>query len=89
MTGLLHSSMTRAWAVLVVATLLSVGLAESGAAGRTATVAVMLIAAFKVRLVFLHFMELDSGAMPWRAVLEVWVAAVTLLILGTYLLTPG
>ncbi len=80
---------TRAWLTLMVATLAVFALAENAAPARAATVGVLLIAAFKIRLVFLHFMELATGAMPWRAILEVWVAVVTAIIVGTYLLTPG
>jgi heme/copper-type cytochrome/quinol oxidase subunit 4 len=89
MTALLALPITRAWLALVLATLVVFALIEQDAPARVATVAVVLIAAFKVRLVFLYFMELASGAMPWRLVTEVWVAAVTLIILGAYLFTPA
>lgn len=89
MSGSTGMSATRAWVVLMVATLAVFALAENDAPARTATIGVLLIAAFKIRLVFLHFMELAGGAMPWRAILEVWVAVVTALIVGTYLLTPA
>lgn len=88
MSALFALAMTRAWLALVVATLVVFALLENDAPARTATVAIVLIAAFKVRLVFLYFMELASGAMPWRLVAEVWVAVVTCLILGAYLFTP-
>lgn len=78
--------MTAAWAVLVAATLVLYALAEGADAGRAAIVAVILIAAYKVRLVFLHFMELKSGAMPWRAVAEGWVAGVAAILVTGYLL---
>ena len=89
MSGMLRHTVTRAWAVLAIATVLVFALAENDAPARVATVAIVLIAAFKIRLVFLHFMELADGAMPWRAVLEGWVALVTLLIAGLYCLTPA
>ena len=88
MSALLSLSMTRAWLALVLATLVVFALIENDAPARMATVAIELIAAFKVRLVFLYFMELAGGAMPWRLVAEVWVAAVTVVILGAYLFTP-
>lgn len=81
--------MTLAWAVLVAATLAVYGLAESSAIGRAATVGIVLIAAFKIRLVFLWFMELRSGAMPWRAVAEGWILLVTAIIVAGVLLTPA
>lgn len=88
MSGLARLTVTRAWAVLALATLVVFALAENDAPARAATLATLLIAAFKIRLVFLHFMELAAGAMPWRAILEVWVAVVTAIIVGAYLLTP-
>ena len=81
--------MTLAWAVLVAATLTVYALAESSAIGRAATVGIVLIAAFKIRLVFLWFMELRSGAMPWRAVAEGWILLVTAIIVAGVLLTPA
>ena len=89
MSDLLRLPMTRAWCALVIATLVVFALIENDAPARIATVAIVLIAGFKVRLVFLYFMELASGAMPWRMVAEVWVLTVTALILGAYLLAPG
>ncbi len=88
MNGIARHPMTFAWAVLIAATLLLCFLAEGAGAGRTAIVAVILIAAFKVRMVFLWFMELRSGAMPWRAVAEGWVVLVAAILVSGYLLTP-
>lgn len=88
MSALLALPMTRAWLALVAATLVVFALVENDAPARIATLAIILIAAFKVRLVFLYFMELASGAMPWRLVAEIWVAVVTLVILGAYLFAP-
>jgi heme/copper-type cytochrome/quinol oxidase subunit 4 len=88
MSALFALPITRAWLALVVATLMVFALVENDAPARLATVAIVLIASFKVRLVFLYFMELASGAMPWRLVAEIWMGVVTLLILGAYLVTP-
>lgn len=88
MSRLLSLPVTRAWLVLLVATLVVFALAEHDASARIATCAIVLIAAFKLRLVFLYFMELTSAVMPWRLVAEIWMGVVTLLILGTYLATP-
>jgi len=81
--------MTLAWLTLLAATAVSFALAESAGAARLASAAVVLIAGFKVRLVFLHFMELAGGAMPWRVIAELWLAGVTGLIVVTYLLGTG
>ncbi|MBI4693939.1 MAG: cytochrome C oxidase subunit IV family protein [Gammaproteobacteria bacterium] len=81
--------MTLVWLALLGATALSFALAESAGAVRIASALVMLIAGFKVRLVFLYFMELGGGAMPWRAIAELWVAGVTTLIVVCYLMATG
>ena len=88
MNELMHLPMTRAWLVLVAATALVFTLAENNAPARIATITIMLIAAFKLRLVFLYFMELASGVMPWRLFAEVWMLVVTSIIVGFYLLSP-
>jgi hypothetical protein len=59
MSTMLSLPMTRAWLALIAATLAVFALVENDAPARGATVAIILIAAFKVRLVFLHFMELS------------------------------
>lgn len=87
MKALWRLPITRAWLALVCATLLVFALVENEAPARMATIAIVLIAAFKLRLVFLHFMELSSGAMPWRRLAEIWIAVVTALLVGLYLLT--
>lgn len=88
MSDLWHLPITRAWLVLVAATLVVFTLAENDAPARIATIAIMLIAAFKLRLVFLYFMELASGVRPWRMFAEVWMLVVTSVIVSIYLLTP-
>ena len=88
MTGLLRLPATLAWFALVTATLVVCLLAENTAPARTVTIAIILIASFKIRLVFLYFMELANGAMPWRLVAEVWMFVVTALIIGIYSFTP-
>jgi hypothetical protein len=77
------------WLLLVAATLTSFALTEDAPAARLATTAVILIAAVKVRLVVIHFMEVPWSARPWRLILEAWIAAVTLVILGGYWLSPA
>ncbi len=77
------------WLILIAATLLLFALAEGGPGTPAVTALVIAIAAFKVRLVFLHFMELAGGAMPWRALAEAWVLGVALLILGFQFATAG
>jgi heme/copper-type cytochrome/quinol oxidase subunit 4 len=84
MSDVMRLHATRAWTVLVAAGMLSWALTEKAAAVRFATTAVILIAAFKVRLVVIYFMELQWQSRPWRVVFELWTLAVTGIILGGY-----
>lgn len=73
------------WLVLVTATLLSWWLVEHDSVpARVATTAALAIAAFKARLVFLHFMELRSAPWPWRALFEAWALLCTAAMLAAY-----
>jgi hypothetical protein len=69
---------------MVAATLASFVAAETVQAARLATTAVVLIAAFKIRLVVAHFVEASWAAWPWRLALEAWIGCVTVLILAGY-----
>jgi ABC-type uncharacterized transport system permease subunit len=75
---------TRAWIILVAAALASWLLTERSGTVRIGTSLVMLIAAFKVRLVVGHFMELKYQPRPWRIVFDGWALIVTIIILGGY-----
>ncbi|RJF89386.1 hypothetical protein D3874_22415 [Oleomonas cavernae] len=74
------------WAILLGATLSSWLVAEDmgSLAAPYAATAVVLIAALKIRLVFVHFMELGRRVLPWRIVFEAWIGVVTTLILAAY-----
>jgi acetyl-CoA acetyltransferase len=74
--------------ILCGLTVLSVALVE-GAGGRAlASIAVMLIAAAKSRLVILHYMESHRAARHWRFLYETWIFAVTATIVIGYLMRP-
>ncbi len=69
---------TSVWVVLVVATVTTWLLARGGAASPLETVSlVMVIAAFKARLIVLHFMGLKHAPLPYRLIFECWILAVT------------
>ncbi|MGV8074576.1 MAG: cytochrome C oxidase subunit IV family protein [Syntrophobacteraceae bacterium] len=88
MTNVFRLPATRAWLTLVAVTILSWSLAESPeVAARLAATAVILIAAFKVRLVFIYFMEIPWKPKPWRYVFEVWTVVVAIIIIGGYWLS--
>ena len=83
-SDVLRRPATRVWLALVAATLFSWAMAEHAASARVAATSVILIAAFKVRLVIVHFMELDWKPYPWRVLLECWTVGSAVLIIGGY-----
>lgn len=69
---------TAVWATLAAATVATWLLARGGAVSPVETVSlVMIIAAFKARLIVLHFMGLKHAPRPYRLIFEVWILAVT------------
>lgn len=85
MTHITPALALRVWLLLVAATLGSTWLAEHhGLAGQWTVAAVIGVAAFKVRLVMIHFMELGHAPWRWRLIFEAWCAVVALLIIGIY-----
>ncbi|PKO94589.1 MAG: hypothetical protein CVU16_01805 [Betaproteobacteria bacterium HGW-Betaproteobacteria-10] len=81
---LLKNPANRAWAMLIIATLITWYLGEVGAAGTAAIVAMLLIAFIKGRLVILDFMELRNAPLMWRLLLEGWLIFVSSMILLAY-----
>jgi len=75
------------WLVLVGATLASwsLGAAHWLNGPRVATVAILLVAFFKVRLVGLHFMELRSAPVGLRLAFEIWAVVVCSVLVVLYL----
>lgn len=75
------------WAVLAGASVLGALLAEGMAPGRIAAIAAILLAAVKVHLVITHYMELEWHHQPLRLMMAGWLAVVTAVLLGIYLMT--
>lgn len=75
------------WLVLIAATLVSYALgAEHGVGSVMVVVVVVLgIAAFKIRLVGLDFMELRSAPIPLRAAFEGYCLVLWAVLSGLYL----
>jgi heme/copper-type cytochrome/quinol oxidase subunit 4 len=74
------------WLVLIAATLLSYALgAEHGVGSRVVVVVVFGIAAIKVRLIGLDFMELRSAPMPLRVAFESYCLVLWGVLSGLYL----
>ena len=85
---LLRKPVSMVWIVLMVATCVSTWMLSKDAFAPTvAAVGVLLIAAFKIRLVMLHFMELRDAPIPVRLAFEAWIVVATGVVLGFYLAT--
>jgi hypothetical protein len=85
---MLHLMRNRAgasWLMLVVATLASWALGHDHGIGALAGVGVLAIAAIKVRLVGLDFMELRHSPIPLRGAFEAYCVALWALLSGLYL----
>ena len=87
MLSLLRRKITFVWLVLILATALSWQLGHGFGFGDRytyATVAIIIIAFIKVRLVFLDFMELRYAPLPLRLAFESWTLVVGGTIIGCY-----
>lgn len=74
------------WLVLVLATCATTWwLSKDALTATVSTVLMILIGAYKVRLVLLEFMGLRTAPLPWRLVGEGWVLAVTCAVVTLYL----
>jgi hypothetical protein len=73
------------WLVLIVATVVSYALGADHGTGSVMVVVVLAIAAIKVRLVGLDFMELRSAPIPLRLVFEGYCLALWAVLSGLYL----
>jgi hypothetical protein len=83
---LLRKPVSIVWAALMLATCASTWLLSSNSVTpELATVAIMLVAAVKVRLVIWHFMEVRWAPLALRLVCDGWLLAVTALIVTVYL----
>lgn len=76
------------WMALLLATVTTTWwLSKDIVAAKIATIATFLIAAFKVRMVLLYFMELKEAPRMVRWIFDAWVLVATASVLGIYLQT--
>ncbi|APE14306.1 cytochrome C oxidase subunit IV family protein [Mycobacterium crocinum] len=85
MLALMRNRAGVSWLILVAATLASFALGADHGTGSLVAVAVLAIAAIKVRLVGLDFMELRHAPIPLRVAFEVYCVALWALLSGVYL----
>lgn len=76
------------WGALILATLFSwfTGAELSGRSESAATVVLLAVAFFKIRLIGLHFMEIRSAPTGLRLWFEAYVAGVCAVLIGLALL---
>ena len=83
---LLRKPVSIVWAALMLATCASTWLlSKNSVTPEVATVAIVLIAAVKVRLKIRYFMEVRLAPLALRLVCDGWLLAVTGLIVTVYL----
>ena len=82
---LLRNRAGASWLVLIAATLVSWAVGADHGTGSMAAVVVLAIAAIKVRLVGLDFMELRHAPVPLRAAFECYCAGMWALLSALYL----
>lgn len=82
---LLRNRAGLSWVILIAATIVSWAIGAEHGTGSLLAVVVMAIAAIKVRLVGLDFMELRQAPIPLRAVFECYCVGMWALLSGLYL----
>lgn len=72
------------WALLAGASVAGFALAEGLATAHLAATIAVLLAAFKIHLIFGQYMEIRWRHQPLRSLLSLWLGAVTLILLAGY-----
>jgi hypothetical protein len=89
MSTYLRNPLTVVWSLLVAVTFVSWWVGFGGDRGGSGirfsiTIAVVAIALFKTRLVFLYFMEVRTAPSWLRATCDAWLAGVAFVLLALY-----
>ncbi len=82
--GFTRSRAGVSWLVLIAATLVSYILGADHGIGSVTVVVVLGVAAIKIRLIGLDFMELRSAPLPLRATFEGYCLALWIVLSGLY-----
>lgn len=78
------------WLFLVVASLLTARIADHGGVfGSWTVIAILLIALLKARAVILYYMQVCCAPWQLRLAFETWVAFVTMVVGGLWLVQRG
>jgi cytochrome c oxidase subunit 4 len=70
------------WLILIVLTVGSFATIEGGVPALVAAPIVIGIAAYKSRLIMVHFMEVNLAGRPWRTMYTSWIVVAATIILG-------
>ncbi|SCZ13755.1 cytochrome C oxidase subunit IV family protein [Microvirga guangxiensis] len=70
---------TRAWGLLVLLTLLSLGAGHSGWTGLTANTLILAAAFAKGRWMMMDFLKLRDASAGWQVLFLCWLALVTII----------
>lgn len=73
------------WLLLVGLTLFSCWLGEGHGPGEIATIAVLVVAFFKVIVVGAHFMELRAAPLAMRLIFNGWAVVICTALIALYL----
>ena len=81
---------TYVWLLLAALTFLSWWLVEGMSPSvdieiEHVSIALLLLAFFKIRLVIMYFMEIGRSPIPLKLTFEIWLVAVCAMIIGMYL----
>ena len=86
--SVLRERVTMVWLGLMLLTVITTwGLSKDVFTPAIAVAGIFLIAAIKVRFVMLDFMELRNAPTSVRVAFQIWIVAVTTMILGFWFLT--
>lgn len=83
--GLVRNRAGISWLLLVAATVISWAVGAEHGTGSMVVLVVLAIAALKVRLVGLDFMELRHAPIPLRAAFELYCFTIWAVLSGLYL----
>ena len=87
---MLNTKVTYIWLLLAFLTSVSWALGDGYAAGENnthvyITVALLVLAFFKIRLIIMYFMEIQTAPVLMRALFEAWVVIVCSTLIFLYL----
>lgn len=87
MYRIMADSLNRAWIILMVLTLLSLGAGLRDDFGHMGDAAILIITLIKGRQVLIHFLEIRKSHFGWLLLFSLWLVVVGCASLGAVILT--